>query len=119
MLEVCDRGSTLAEDEIMLETYRGWACGTLGRTQEAENVVERFQQRRHAGQATAHSIARCFEGLGDVDRAVEWLNRAREDRELHCVFLNQSPWYDPLRADPRFQALLKKMNFPQPTASRA
>ena len=50
-------------------------------------------------------------GLGDHDRAISWLQQAVEERDGQLTYLNTLLVYDPLRSDPRFQALLKKMNF--------
>ena len=51
-------------------------------------------------------------GLGESDQAISWLERAAEERDGIMPFLNTWPGFDPLRSDPRFQALLKKMDFP-------
>jgi hypothetical protein len=51
-------------------------------------------------------------GLGDRDQAISWLQQGAEERDSTMTFLNVWLPFDPLRSDPRFQALLKKMNFP-------
>ena len=51
-------------------------------------------------------------GLGDLDQAIAWLQTAAEERDALLPFLNEWFAFDPLRADPRFQVLLQKMNFP-------
>ena len=53
-------------------------------------------------------IARLYAALGETDHAFEWLQTAYDTRSDHLLHLNISPYYDNLRADPRFQALLKK-----------
>ncbi|MDP9229748.1 MAG: hypothetical protein M3O67_03625, partial [Bacteroidota bacterium] len=50
--------------------------------------------------------------LGDADKAFEWLNRSYDERDFLLAFLRVDPLWDPLRSDPRFQKLMKKMNFP-------
>ena len=55
-------------------------------------------------------------GLGDHDQAISWLQQAAEERDGLMFHLNKLLLYDPLRSDPRFRALLRKMNFPQVSA---
>ena len=57
-------------------------------------------------------IAQLFAMLGDKSEALNWLQRAFTERESPMVFLRSDPVFDPLRSDPRFQALIQKMNFP-------
>ena len=68
---------------------------------------------RPDGYCSAVMIARCYEGLGDMDRTLAWLNTAYDERDGLCPFLDRWPPYDPVRSDPRFQALMGRMNFPQ------
>jgi serine/threonine-protein kinase len=51
-------------------------------------------------------------GLGEKDQAIEWLQKAYEERSSFLVSINVSPAYDSLRSDPRFKELLKKMGLP-------
>jgi TolB-like protein/predicted Zn-dependent protease len=50
---------------------------------------------------------------GDLDRAMEWLERAYEARNPNLPYIGAGPWYEPLRSDPRFQDLLRRMNLPE------
>jgi serine/threonine-protein kinase len=54
-------------------------------------------------------IARIYVALGDNDRAFIYLNKAYEDRDIGLPALKTGPYFDPLRDDPRFDALLGKM----------
>jgi eukaryotic-like serine/threonine-protein kinase len=57
-------------------------------------------------------IAELFAMLGNKSEALNWLQKAFTERESPMVFLRSDPVFDPLRSDPRFQALVQKMNFP-------
>ncbi|MCI0445663.1 hypothetical protein L0152_20925, partial [bacterium] len=48
--------------------------------------------------------------LGDKSKAIEMLEQACENRSNNILYLNVNPNLDPLRSDPRFQALLKRVN---------
>jgi hypothetical protein len=50
--------------------------------------------------------------LGRQDKAVEFLNQAYEAREVGLVYIQCEPFFDPMRNDPAYPALIKKMGFP-------
>jgi len=52
-------------------------------------------------------------GAGDNTRALDYLERAADDRDPDLPYVSCHPVFDPLRANPRFQALLQRMNLPQ------
>ena len=52
--------------------------------------------------------------LGDTDTALALLDEAIENREGDISFLNGEFLWDPLRGDPRFEELLRRLNFPNP-----
>ena len=71
----------------------------------------RLQQYK-SGHTEAGSIAVLYAGLGDKDNAFQWLNAAYKDREVIMIRLKTDPWLDPLRSDPRFTELIKKVGLP-------
>jgi TolB-like protein/Tfp pilus assembly protein PilF len=87
------------------------ALNDLGRTEEAHRLVEQMIAR-HAHDA-AYQIAESYAWFGERDRAFGWLERAyvQHDSGL-AIFLKADPLLRGLRGDPRFAALLKKMNLP-------
>lgn len=58
-------------------------------------------------------VAKAYVDLGEKDKAFAELNKAYENRVSNLLWLKVEPQLDPLRSDPRFQELLKKMRFPQ------
>ena len=54
-----------------------------------------------------------YAALGDADSAFEWLTRGYEGHYPGMAWLKVIPDMDPLRDDPRFQDLLRRMNFPE------
>jgi len=57
-------------------------------------------------------VAEVYAALGDNDEAMRWLEQAYRERDIWMVLLNVWPAFNPLRSDPRFQELLRRMNFP-------
>ena len=51
--------------------------------------------------------------LGDADAAFEWLEQEYRDRGILLWSMKAGWWFDDFRADPRFQALLRRMHFPE------
>jgi TolB-like protein len=60
------------------------------------------------GVPRAFDLSRIYTGLGDKDRAFEWLGRTIKDGDPR-LFLKTDPTFDPLRSDPRFDDLLRQM----------
>jgi hypothetical protein len=60
----------------------------------------------------SYGLALVYAGLGEKDQAFEWLGKAFGEGDMGMLFLKIDPPLDPLRSDPRFQDLLRRMNFP-------
>ena len=58
------------------------------------------------------SLALAYFALGDKGRCFEWLNKAVDDRQ-NVLFWKIDPKLDPLRSDPRFQALIARLKMPE------
>jgi hypothetical protein len=54
-------------------------------------------------------IAVIYSGLGDKERALEWLEKALDGRSLEMIFLKVDPRFDRLHPEPRFANLLRRM----------
>ncbi len=80
-----------------------------GMRRAADVLAARSQHSHVAGVR----IARLYAHAGNADRALFWLQKAYEARETPLVHLGVGWDWDQLRPDPRFQALLRRMNFPQ------
>jgi serine/threonine-protein kinase len=69
-------------------------------------LIERYQRER----ILPYSVALAYAGLGDRDRALEWLERAVDEHDPNiALFLGTDPLLDSLRPDPRFTRLLRKV----------
>ena len=90
----------------------GYCYGRSGKTGDAERLLSELQERSETTYIPAVSFATTYLGMDDADRAVEWLERAYDEACGTLVWLSLEPIYDPLRSDPRFQALLQRMHFP-------
>ena len=66
----------------------------------------------HKKFVSAADIALVHLGLGETDQALELLERSVEERAHQMVCLKTDPRFDPLRTEPRFQRLIRTINFP-------
>jgi TolB-like protein/Flp pilus assembly protein TadD len=84
----------------------------MGKRTEALKIVSQLRELSKQRYIPAYIIAQIYVALGDFDQAVAWLERAYEERSYGPVYLKMDPRMDPLRSDPRFQDLMRRMNFP-------
>ena len=83
--------------------------GAAGKTDDARNVLERLQTMAREGYVPPTSLPWGYLGLREVDNAFEWMNRAIDARDQLMMPIKSYAFLDPIR-DPRFAALLRKMN---------
>jgi hypothetical protein len=83
----------------------------MGNRAEAHMAVQKLTGLSDQS-VVSYSVAVVYAGLGEKDRAFEWLERAYKGHDNDMSFLKVDPPLDPLRSDPRFQDLLRRMNFP-------
>jgi tetratricopeptide (TPR) repeat protein len=78
-----------------------------GRRNEALQLLGELKNRSSPGYSNAPEIAVIYTALGDRDQAMTWLEQGYEERFNPGVLLR--PGFDPLRSDPRFQALARRV----------
>ncbi len=83
--------------------------GLAGRAEEARRFIAEIRSRSARGYASPIWSAVAHLGLGEVDAAFEWLDRAFEEKDGSLILIAASPEFDPLRGDPRFRALLERL----------
>jgi TolB-like protein/DNA-binding winged helix-turn-helix (wHTH) protein/Tfp pilus assembly protein PilF len=87
--------------------------GLAGRKREAVKLIDELKERSRQHYMPGELFAEAYIGLGEKDEAMAWLERAYEEHDQGMVDINAYPGLDALRSEPRFQALLRRMNFPQ------
>jgi TolB-like protein/DNA-binding winged helix-turn-helix (wHTH) protein/Flp pilus assembly protein TadD len=91
----------------------GYAYAVSGRRDEAIRMIHELDSRRAENKSVDADIALIDMGLGDADEAMRRLDKAYGARFKASILLR--PIFDPLRSDPRFQALLRRMGLPVST----
>jgi TolB-like protein/Tfp pilus assembly protein PilF len=82
----------------------------LGRHTEAETMLAKV--RTIAGDRLAEGYADIYAQWGDSARALDWLETAMRNRDPYLAYTKVNPFFDPLRNEPRFQAIERALKFP-------
>jgi TolB-like protein/DNA-binding winged helix-turn-helix (wHTH) protein/tetratricopeptide (TPR) repeat protein len=88
----------------------GYAYAVSGRKEEALKIVDELESRHPTNYSVDADIALIYVGLDDRDEAINRLNKAFDARFKASIL--RRPAFDPLRSDPRFQDLLRRMGLP-------
>lgn len=108
----------LAGRPAWLLGWLGLALGTAGRHDGARAIRDELEALASARYIPPFSFALIALGLDEIDRAFQWLERAIEVRDPFAIPLRCYPFLDHIREDPRFETLLRRMNFTDQTAAR-
>jgi serine/threonine-protein kinase len=87
----------------------GHAYAASGRSGEALKILDELKEMAKQKYVSAYDLAILYTGLGDKDHAIEQLNKAYEERAGWIINLRVEPLFDPLRSDPRFPDLLRRV----------
>jgi TolB-like protein/Tfp pilus assembly protein PilF len=103
------RAVSLSQDIPFALASLGHVLGRSGKRGEAAAALEELLRLAARRYVSPHSIATVYIGLGEMSEALEWLNRAADERSNWIVFLNVDPVFDPLRDEPRFRKIADRL----------
>ncbi|UCF05842.1 MAG: hypothetical protein JSV33_02045, partial [bacterium] len=110
-IEVMERVESLAAGNAYTLGYFGLAYGMTGRKEKALEILDRLDELAQERYVSPIHYANILYGLGDIDKTFEYLEKAYAERNPMLVLFKATPWIDPMRSDPRFISLLKKIGF--------
>lgn len=90
----------------------GFAYARTSRRQEALAVIERWKEGEKKKYVMNYWVAVTYAALGDKDGAFAELEKAYQNRDWFLQRIKVDPFMDPLRGDPRFDEMVKRLNFP-------
>jgi TolB-like protein/DNA-binding winged helix-turn-helix (wHTH) protein/Tfp pilus assembly protein PilF len=83
----------------------------VGKRGEAQKLLNTLKKRSSSSSSYAAEISMIYTALGDMDQAMNWLEKGYEERFNPGVLLR--PGFDPLRSDPRFEDLMRRIGLPR------
>ncbi len=112
-IEEYQKARALNDDPWVLALV-GHAYASSGNKTEASKILEQLKELSKQRYVSAYSFAIVYLGLGDKEEALRWLEESYQDRAgFDIANIKVDPILDPLRGDPRFEALAQKAFAPK------
>ena len=112
ILEI-EKAVALTRGAAMPTADLGYVRARLGQRDEARQILRQLSEDAKERYTPALAFAVVHLGLGENDQALNWLEKASEERFNRLAYLRREALWDPLRSDPRFVDLLRRINLPQ------
>ena len=103
----------LVGDDPLVLSMHASLVGQLGRTEEAHSIALELEKKRQGGWIAGAALVGAWSGAGKTDRALDWLESSFQARDASLILL-RGPWFDPLRPDPRFEAVTRAIGVQTP-----
>lgn len=108
-LEAAQKASEFSAGNTEPIALAGYTYGLMGERAKAEEVLEQLQGLSAQKFVPPYNLATIYTGLGSLDRALDCLETAYDERDVHMVFLKVEPKWDVLRDHARFQTIIRQM----------
>jgi len=107
---------TVLEKAVAMSNRSPGALGILirayahaGRRRDALRLLAELKRRRNTGYAPAGALVNAYLGLGENEEAFAWLEQAYKEQSNMLQFVKVHPYFDPIRKDPRFADLVRRV----------
>jgi len=104
-------------DQLFCLGGMGYVYAAAGKREEAQAMLLKLKELAKTKYVDAYVVAIVYSGLGDHDEALRWLNRGIHERSAGLAFTAADPFYENVRGDPRYQAVIRRLGFPQAGSS--
>jgi serine/threonine protein kinase/tetratricopeptide (TPR) repeat protein len=108
-----ERASQVNEEYAFPFSHLGWAYAQMGEREKALDLIARLESLAARAYVPPTAIILIYIALGEIDKAFDHFEEAFRVRDAFLVWTKVAPSIDPVRPDPRFQALIEKMGFPE------
>jgi serine/threonine protein kinase/Flp pilus assembly protein TadD len=104
---------TLGGDNPLLTSALGYGYAQAGKRGEAMGLLDQLKREAKHKYISPTNMALIYEGLGEREQTLDWLERAYEERVGLLIYLRVEPAFEDLKGDPRFERLLQKIETDQ------
>jgi TolB-like protein/cytochrome c-type biogenesis protein CcmH/NrfG len=111
-LEQFAQAGKLSGNHPAITALYGHTLALSGDSAGARRALADLQHLSKTRYVSALYFAGVYTGLGEKSMALDWLDKAYKERNDRLVYLNVDPMADPLRSEPRFQDLMKRLHLP-------
>jgi TolB-like protein/Flp pilus assembly protein TadD len=108
-IKVLERADAMTKGSPAVEGILVRAYAHAGRRADALRVLENLKTRRLKGYVPAAAFVNAYLGLGDNEQAFVWLEQAFKEKSNILQFVKTHPFFDPIRSDPRFVDLERRV----------
>ena len=112
-IETLRRAAELSGGRPVILANLAAAYALIGKRKEAEEILHQLQEQSERGYVAPSILAMIHYNLGDEEQGLRLWEKALEERDAFMVYIRTEPYNKNLHRNPRFEDLLKKMNFPQ------
>jgi TolB-like protein/Tfp pilus assembly protein PilF len=102
----------LFPEDDQIKATLGYAYARSGRRGDAQQILAELKGQSRKRYVSPYLIASIYVGLGEKSATLDWLEEAYRQRDIDLPFIRVNPAFDPLRAEPRFASLVRKINHP-------
>jgi serine/threonine-protein kinase len=113
-IEEMETALHLSPDDPLGLGFVGYVYAVTGRRPDALKILQRLDELQKHRFVSTISRVYVYAGLGDKDKAFEWLEKAYQERSDSLAWFKFDPESKNLRDDPRFAALMRKIGFTEP-----
>jgi serine/threonine-protein kinase len=111
-----EKGVSLSGGSPLMRAALAHTYGKAGRADDARRLLDELTELANCKYVAPHFFAGIHIGLGDYDRAIEYLEKSYEEHSHWLIYLHIDPTMDELRGDTRFQDLSRRVGLPAPSA---
>jgi len=106
------KAASISHDSVPAIAALGHAYAISGKKSEAQNALDQLLDKSKKQYVSPFYVAIVYAGLNENEKALDWLEKAYDDRSNGIVFLKVDPQLDALRSNPRFRSLLQRLALP-------
>ena len=111
-LMACRKAAEFSDNVSEATSLAGYVYAVSGQRQQAEQALHALRVTSETRYVPPYNFALVYQGLGNRNEALKWLEKAYSERDVHMVFLLMDSQWDGLRNNPRFMHLIEHLNLP-------